>query len=175
MALFDNFYTTEKQENCFTEFLTDSGGSKAMQSADGSVTNVSFAYTATKTTYIGFLQLLIVGVGKWDSLLNFVDNAAALTNGFLLRKKVGSTATNLIAQALKSNADILTLFPKITSELDGQTFTTTDHRWILAQWSAKQNQQKISLANGDKIEILIQDNMTTANVTLMYGAVGGHF
>jgi hypothetical protein len=92
----------------FVAYFTDSGGSSDM-AVNGSSTNVAYCIRAeeTRDVYIKTLSIIIADASQ--TLQEFGNTNAALTNGVLFRWSTSDKGTAVINDSLKTNFDFVRL------------------------------------------------------------------
>lgn len=147
-------------------FLKTSAGVANIEDGNGTVASpVSYSYAPATTEIFRIAAIHYHTTGdKPTTVTNFENGTAALTNGLIFRKADTSGELFKLFPAIKSTADLLTLFPVVDWKTVAATpfaagLTLKEHYWL-----AELAGQFIDLdgSKGEKFEVLVQDNMTTA-------------
>lgn len=115
-------------------------------------------------------EIFFSGIDNTDPTDNLFIGATALTNGIVVRKNASTDFTLLNA---KSNGDLVTATGTIeySNKAGGGGYTV---RAILDMKSVSDVIMRIDGSAGEFLEVLVQDNLSTAGITSLYVSGRGH-
>ncbi len=133
-------------------------GSEDMN-VDGSVSNVTFKYTvpSNETWYLESIKLFLLDSGTM-SYSNF-GSIATLTNG--LKIQINKNTNDYTIRDVTCNMHILEAFPHnvITGSNTGAFLESNDYFC-----GSMQFKEDIRLTDGDKVKIVVKDDLTAIDV-----------
>src|SRR3990167_38961 len=174
MSLLAPHMHSGRQPDTFIHLLKNAGGSAVINASSSGAE--SFFYTATRVTQICQICVFLAEDTIWADGAFFADQAAALANGLILRKTdAAGVKTLLFDRNWKQTREGLILFSEINAnDFIDQTFST-DTPSLLLYWDWRKAGSKITLQNGDKYEIYVNDNLNAMGLIQLRGQISGYY
>lgn len=163
-----------RQPDTFIHMLKNSGGSAAINASSSGAE--SFFYTATRVAHIGQISVFLAEDTNWLDGAFFADQAAALTNGLILRK-TDSTGVNtlLFDRNWKQTREAFVLFHEMNADDLVSTVYSTHTPSVLFYWDWLVAGQKITLQSGDKFEVYVNDNLNAMGLVQLRCRISGYY